>query len=241
MSEYQSVQPEAGSGSGGSIENTLAGHADLEIGDVLKEAWEKSSGVRAIVLISGVVMVLVALLVTGVFGVMFSLQDQTFVERLILQCLTAAATYPIWAGIFMVTLGHSLGKAVDLNMVFTYYPMFVPLAIVGVIQSIATTIGMLLLILPGLYLAIALSLAIPLKVERDLPIGDCLMTSLKLVNAKFLNVAVIATVAALAGVVGFVTLIGWIWTIPWMAMMFAITYRQLAGVNPAAAPGVVSA
>ena len=191
-----------------------------------------SSGVRAIVLITSVVMVLLAMFVTGVFGLMFGLQEQTLFERLILQCLTAAAVYPIWAGLFMVALRHSTGQPVDLNMAFSYFPMFVPLAIVGIIQSLATSIGMLLLVLPGVYLAIALSLAIPLKVERDLPIGDCLMTSLKLVNAKFVNVFLIAVIASLAGFVGFITLIGWIWTVPWMAMMFAITYRQLAGLNP---------
>ena len=44
-------------------------------------------------------------------------------------------------------------------------------------------LGLLLLILPGLYLAIALSLALPLLVERELGVLDALTTSLKIVNA----------------------------------------------------------
>lgn len=242
MSDFESAgagNDTSGQTTGGSIEQTLAGRADLDLSEVLREAWEKSGGVRSIVLISGVVMVLVALFVSGIFGMMFGYTDQTILESLILQCLNSAAIYPIAAGVFMVCLRQSVGRSVDLNMAFGFYSLFVPLAIVGIIQSVATTIGMLLLVLPGLYLAIALSLAIPLKVERDLPVGDCLMTSLKLVNAKFVNVALIALVGGLAMFVGFITLIGWIWTVPWTAMMFAITYRQLVGVR-AANPTAVS-
>lgn len=238
MSEYGSAggtEDTSGQSSGGSIEQTLAGRADLDLSEVLREAWEKSAGVRSIVLISGVVMLLVALFVSGIFGAMFGYTNQTFLESLILQCLNSAAIYPIAAGIFMVCLRQSVGRSVDLNMAFGFYPLFVPLAIIGIIQSAATGIGMLLLVLPGLYLAIALSLAIPLKVERDLPIGDCLVMSLKLVNAKFVNVVLIALVGGLAMFVGFVTLIGWIWTVPWTAMMFAITYRQLVGVRASGA------
>jgi hypothetical protein len=43
--------------------------------------------------------------------------------------------------------------------------------------------------LPGIYLMFALSLAVPLKAERNLPITDCLIVSLKLVNRKFFEVA----------------------------------------------------
>ncbi|MEZ5552115.1 MAG: hypothetical protein R3E82_14560 [Pseudomonadales bacterium] len=234
MSDYDTSGSQGGATgqtTGGSIERTLAGQADLDLSDVLREAWEKSAGVRSIVLISGVVMVLIAMFVSGIFGLMFGYADQTFVESLILQCLNSAATYPLVAGIFMVCLAHSVGRSVDLNMAFGFYSLFVPLAIIGIIQSALTAIGMLLLVLPGLYLALALSLAIPLKVERDLPIGDCLMMSLKLVNAKFVNVLLIALMGVVAMALGFITLIGWIWTVPWTAMMFAITYRQLAGVR----------
>jgi len=196
---------------------------------VLSEAWDKSAEIRAIVLISGVVMVLIAAFIAGVFGLFFGLDGQSIFESIIVQCVTAAAIYPIWAGVFMVTLRRSLDLPSDLNLAFSYYPMFISLAVIGIVQSLATGVGMLLLILPGIYLAIALSLAIPLHVERGMAVGDSLLTSLKLVNAKFVNVFALALIAGLAMVVGFVTIIGWIWTVPWAAMVFAITYRQLAG------------
>ncbi len=89
----------------------------------------------------------------------------------------------------------------------------------------------MLLILPGIYVAIALGLAIPLKVEKQLGVVESLTTSVQLVNKKFVNVAVLAIVASLVASFSFITIIGWIWAIPWMLMVFAITYRQLAGVS----------
>jgi hypothetical protein len=54
---------------------------------------------------------------------------------------------------------------------------------------------------------------------------------MKLVNKKFLNVAVLAIVASLVSTLSFITIIGWIWAVPWMLMVYAITYRQLAGCD----------
>ena len=224
------VSASTGNG-GGSIENTLAGDADLDISEVMSQAWELSGGVRSIVLIAGVVAVLIAVFLAGFLGLFFGSQGQSFVASQLVQMLTTVAIYPIWAGIFMVALRHAVNLPVELNMAFGYYGMIVQIAIIGILQSVATTIGMVLLVLPGIYLAIALSLAIPLKVDKDLPVLDCLMTSLKLVNAKFVNVAVLAILASLGAFVGFITIIGWIWTIPWVVMVYAITYRQLAGAS----------
>jgi len=89
----------------------------------------------------------------------------------------------------------------------------------------------MLLILPGIYVAIALGLAIPLKVEKQLGVVESLTTSVQLVNKKFFSVAALAFLASLVMVLSFITIIGWIWAMPWMLMVFAITYRQLAGVS----------
>jgi hypothetical protein len=53
------------------------------------------------------------------------------------------------------------------------------------------------------------------------------------VNQKFLQVAVLGLASMALMVVGILSLIGWIWTIPWTIMIFSITYRQLAGYDPA--------
>jgi len=215
---------------GGSIESTLAGDADLDIAGVFSEAWALSSNVRVIVLLSGVVSVLIAILVSGVLDLVFGISDGSAGEQLT-QWVTNLLIYPLWVGIAMVCIRHSVGQAVEMNMVFNYYHAIVPIAVIYVLQSIAVVFGMILLILPGIYLAIALSLALPLYVDKGLSVGESLKTSLLIINNKFWPVAILAIGSWLLAILGIVTIIGWIWTIPWMVMIYAVTYRQLAGVS----------
>jgi len=215
---------------GGSIENTLAGNAVLDIADVMSEAWQRTKGIKRIVIGGGFLIYLVVIVVTLVLGLVFGFGDeQSFPGVAITQLVTMLMIYPFFAGVFMLGLRQSVGLPVSFGQQFAHYGAAVPIFVVAILQSIVTVIGFVLLIIPGLYLAFALALAIPLKVEKRLPIVDCLTTSMKLVNKKFLSVAVLAIVASFISALGFITLIGWIWAVPWMLMVYAITYRQLAG------------
>jgi uncharacterized membrane protein len=140
--------------------------------------------------------------------------------------------YPFIAGVFMLGLKRSVGVPVRFEDQFSYYRDLLPIVAVGALQSLVTFLGFALLILPGIYLTFALSLAVPLKAERDLPITDCLLVSIRLVNRKFFEVAVLSLAAMALAFLGVLSLVGWIWTIPWTLMMLAIIYRQLAGYTP---------
>ncbi|MFU8814037.1 MAG: hypothetical protein ACNA7W_01745 [Pseudomonadales bacterium] len=214
---------------GGSIEQTLAGNADVEVMAIIKEAWARTEGLKAIV-VGGMLLVYAAVaLATVVLGSVFGFEDQTVVASTISQLVVMMIVYPFMAGVFMVGLRHGVGLPVSFQDQFAYYACLMPIVAVGLLQSVITSLGFLLLIVPGIYLSIALSLAVPLKAERDLPISECLLTSLRLVNRKFFEVAILSIVAVLLIVLGFVSLVGWIWTMPWTLMIFAILYRQLAG------------
>jgi uncharacterized membrane protein len=139
----------------------------------------------------------------------------------------------------MLGLRRSVGVNVRFEDQFSYYRNLLPIVAVGALQSLVTFLGLLLLIVPGIYLMFALSLAVPLKAERDLPISDCLILSVRLVNQKFFEVAVLSLAAMGLAALGVLSVIGWIWTIPWTLMILAIIYRQLAGHRPpeSARPG----
>ena len=218
-------------GIGGSIENTLAGNADLEFGSILAEAWQKTKGIKRIVDGGGILVYVGVTVVTIGLALIFGADSNTILGTLITQLVVMILVYPFLAGVFMVGLRQSVGLPVSFDQQFAHYGAALPIIGVALLQSLASMIGFLLLILPGLYLAFALALAVPLKVEKQLSISDCLTTSLKLVNKKFLNVVVLAIAASIISVLSFITLIGWIWGIPWMLMVYAITYRQLAGCD----------
>ncbi len=216
---------------GGSIENTLGGYAELDIGEVFSEAWEKIGGIKGYVIGGGILLYLGVALVSTIIGVLFGLGQQTILGVLVSQLVIMMMIYPFMAGVFLLGLRQSVGMPVSFTQQFSQYGMVLPILGIALVQTVASFIGFILLILPGIYIAIALGLAIPLKVEKQLGVVESLTTSLQLVNKKFLNVAVLAIVASLVMSLSFITITGWIWAIPWTLMVFAITYRQLAGVS----------
>ncbi|MEQ8485377.1 MAG: hypothetical protein RIB46_13540 [Pseudomonadales bacterium] len=214
---------------GGSIERTLAGQAELDIMAVIREAWSKTDGIKGPV-VAGMLLVYAAVVVvTVMLGSIFGYENQSLLASTVSQLIVMVIVYPFMAGVFMFGLKRSVGLPVRFQDQFAYYAALLPIVAVGVLQSAVTTVGFLLLILPGIYLTFALCLAVPLKAERDLPVTDCLLVSLKLVNRKFFEVAVLSLAVVLLMVVGILSVIGWIWTIPWTVMIMAIIYRQLAG------------
>jgi hypothetical protein len=217
---------------GGSIEQTLAGNAELEVTAVIKEAWAKTNGTKGIViggiLLASAVGALVSLVLLGIFG-----EEVTLLSRAVRDLVVMLIVYPLMAGVFMVALRHSVGLPIAFRDQFVYYAHMLPVVSVGLLQSFLTQLGFLMLILPGIYLSIALSLALLLKADRDLPIIECLMTSARLVNRKFVEVALLWLAVIGLVLLGVFSLIGWIWTIPWSVMIYSIIYRQLVGYRPA--------
>jgi uncharacterized membrane protein len=234
MSDWQTDPQPAGGGShyGGSIEQTLAGGADLEVMDVIREAWDRIDGIKGTVVAGLLLMYGMVFVATAILGSIFGFDEQSVMAGTVSQIVIMSIVYPFMAGVFMLGLRRSVGLPVDFKDQFSFYGMMLPIVALGLLQSVLTSLGLMLLILPGLYLAVALSLAIPLKVEKDLGIMECLGTSLRLVNRKFLPVLLLGLASTALIVVGILSLIGWIWTIPWSVMIYAITYRQLAGYDP---------
>lgn len=222
---------------GGSIEATLQGRAELEIGAVLREAWHLTDGIKAPVTAGLLAVNLAVLVAVQVLGLIFGVDEPTMAGEVVAQLVLMIIVYPFMAGVFMFGLRRSVGRPVRFQDQFAYYGQALPIVAVGALQSLMTFAGLLLFLLPGIYLMFALSLAVPLRAERQLPIGDCLLMSMRLVNRKFFEVAVLSLAAAGLTLLGILSLIGWIWTIPWTLMILAITYRQLAGhVPPGDAP-----
>lgn len=218
---------------GGSIEQTLAGAARLEVSAVLREAWQASHAIRPLV-VPGMVLVTVAVVLASLaLAAVFGVEDRSVFGATVSQLVTMIIVYPYMAGAFLLALRHSAGLSVAFPDQFACYRNWLPLVAVGLLQNVVTSLGFMLLIVPGIYLSFALYLAVPLKAERDLPITECLVISLRLVNRKLFEVSVLVLLSGVMTIVGVFTLVGWIWTMPWALMILAIVYRQLAGFAPA--------
>ncbi|HAR30363.1 MAG TPA: hypothetical protein DCR65_02495, partial [Gammaproteobacteria bacterium] len=131
----------------GSIAQTLAGEADLRVGAVVREAWSHLPGIKLPMLAAGVLVYGGVLLIIGLFGPLLEADQPGFnsVFQLLAQIAVSALLYPFLAGVFLFGLRRSQGAEVRFDLLFSQYSRVIPLLLVGLLQSFAVTLGLLIL------------------------------------------------------------------------------------------------
>ena len=95
---------------------------------------------------------------------------------------------------------------------------------------ILVAIGFLLLVLPGIYLMVAYSLAMPLVVEKGLSPWQALEASRKAITKSWFRFIGLGLAIMVIMIVSMIPLgIGMIWTIPMAMIAFGIAYRNIFG------------
>lgn len=221
---------------GGSLENALAGNFTWTIGGVISEAWKLQSGAKlpfwgAFILYYAVVFAL-----AFVLGWVFPALLGGVLTELLSQIIIGLVTWPMMAGLTMMAVKRAAGLPIRATMIFDYYPRTLPIFLLYLAMTILIGIGFVLLVLPGIYLAIAFSVAVPLMLEKNLGVLEALETSRKVITKCWFRVFGLVLLMTLITAVSALPLgIGLIWTLPMMMLIFGIIYRDMFGVNEQAA------
>lgn len=243
MSETGSTPTVAGplgaSSEGGSLQRGMAGDYDFEVGAVLHEAWQKTHGAKGTLVLAWVLYVLVAI---GV-GIALSLvglgsswadEEEFGVSFWLGQLIEVAALTPLVAGLWVIGIRRGCGAEIRATRVFDYYSKWFPIFVLTLIMYILIAVGLLMLVLPGIYLAIGYGLALPLLVDKSFEPWEALETSRKAVTRhwfRFFGFFIVLFVMNLATV--FTLFIGLIWTLPMTQIAMGILYRRVFGVESA--------
>lgn len=224
-----------------SIEEALSRGYDFTISDLLSEAWQRVKGTKGIIiggfLVFYAVLLTASFLIGGFFGLLGAVSDSPMlavVAELVIGILASALAYPFMAGINMIGIRRAADQPISFNDIFSHFGRTVPLVITAIISMLLIYLGMFLLIIPGLYLAIAYMLAIPLVVERGLTPWQALEASRKAITQHWFKVFGLFLLLGLITLISAIPLgIGLIWTIPLFVIAMGVLYRTIFGVLPA--------
>ncbi|HAV62067.1 MAG TPA: hypothetical protein DCY13_06845, partial [Verrucomicrobiales bacterium] len=114
------------------------------------------------------------------------------------------------AGLSLVFLNVIRGKPAEVNDLFVGFNRgFVPLLVAGILVSILTGVGLLLCILPGIYLLVAWMFVYPLILERGFDFWPAMELSRRIVHERWwelfalmLGVGLLLFIGVLVAVVG---------------------------------------
>lgn len=222
-----------------SIEEALSRGYNFSVDGLINEGWELVKGSKATIIGSLVIFLIAAFVFhmcikTGLTISGFSI-EKTSSTRLINQ-LVALLLAPLFAGQVLMGMRRATGKPISIHLLTSQFGRATPLIITSLLVSALTSLGTLLLIIPGIYLSIAYLLAIPLVVDRGLSPWQAMEASRKAISQHWFKVFGLFFTLGLMILVSAIPLgIGLIWTLPLTVVCMGILYRTIFGVLPAAA------
>jgi hypothetical protein len=179
---------------GGSIEKSLQGEYTIDVSLVLKEAWQLTLRSRIAInlgllftLILGIVVsFLISNTMGGIEQVIKDPQSTT-----LLNIVVTMVIYPFLVGVEMMGVFHAVDLKTNSKLIFAFLKRGSWVAVCALLTSVLITLGMSLFVFPGIYLAVALSLVLPLVVDKKLSPIKAITLSLQVTRFQWFKLLAI--------------------------------------------------
>ena len=224
---------------GGNIEDAIAGNIEIGMLETMGEAWRGMKGFKlkchialTIYFLAYFGAMLLSIPIALGMAATGADPDTAGIIAWLVQMIAVVATMPLVFGVMIMGMRHYLGKSVSAGSIFDYFGSIPSLLLVYILQTVLITIGILLLVIPGIYLAVAYMYAMPLVVEKKMSAWQAMEVSRKALTRVWFRFFGIIWLIALINMLGLLTLgIAWIWTLPWSVLGVAMIYVKLFGAE----------
>lgn len=217
------------------LTNALNGSYIFDIKSLFSQGWELGKRNMPSILLASVVTFAVAVFVAMAMISWFEVEDPRHIPQdaqLMLDITLALLTAPLITGVMMMGVNASVGKQVKAVDLFDFMSIAIWLSIGSLMISVFVQIGLLLFIIPGLYVAMASSFTLVIIAEKGSRPSQALILSIKVVNRYLLGFIKLYAVFAILFIASALTMgIGLIWTIPLYYNVKGVLYRDLFGVT----------
>ena len=226
----ESAEPPAGPS--GSLADGVAGTYEFSIGEIMKEAWALVPGFKGPFWGALLLIYLVFIVVGVVFAFMIGARGEP--PSLWLQVangLVGVIVSPVIAGLLVLGVRRASGLPVSFTMAFGYIRKAPVLIGAALLVMLLTYLGIALLVLPGIYLAVAYGMTLPLLALNDLGIWPAMETSRRAITHHWFGFFGLYLVMVMLIVLSaLLLLIPLIWTLPWALLVIGVAYRRMFGV-----------
>lgn len=147
--------------------------------------------------------------------------------------LVSAVLSPIFAaGFYIVAFKLAKGRVASFSDFFKGFNNFLQLFLLNLVSTILIVVGLLFLIIPGVYLAVAYFFSMPFVVEKRLDFWSALEASRKLITKHwfaFFGLGFLLFLLNLGGLLLFG--LGLLVTVPWTFCIITAAFEDIVGLN----------
>lgn len=145
-----------------------------------------------------------------------------------------AVVPPLYAGFVIVVFMLFKGREVQFGDFFKGFNYFLPLVLASIVMSILITLGMILLILPGIYLIVSYMFVSMLIIDYRMEFWQAMETSRKIVAKNWFSMFVFFLLLVVINLLGAMALgIGLLVTSPLCVCAVCVAYRDIVGLHEA--------
>lgn len=185
----------------------------MEMGDIFGRAWRLFSDNAGLLVGSNLVAILIVVAIEAVPGLG--------------QLIGVALAAPIMAGPALISLKLARGQPAPFEDTFAGFKLLLPLMAYSVILHVAMTIGLLLLILPGIYVMAIWLFGTLNIIDRGMPFWDAMEASRKTVQPSWLWYFGFSCLLILFAIFGLLLcLVGFFVALPVINNAIAIAYED---------------
>lgn len=192
---------------------------------LIKQAWELvKKNVRLVALLMGafVVFNFVQSAVSGMF------QDSPLLSLVVSLIFTGLSIF-FEIGFIKITLKFVDGAKAQFQELWAYPELFVNMLLSSILYGLIVAAGFILLIIPGIYLALRLQFYSFYVVDKNAGVTDSLKMSWDKTRGKVLDLFLFVLLLIVLNIVGALALlVGLLVTIPVSFIAVALLYRKLA-------------
>jgi hypothetical protein len=215
---------------GGTLEATLAGQTRWTIGELLSDSWQLVSGFKGTFWLAVLMMIGAQIVINVLTGIVVGVTQEELAGFAISLPATILVMWPLQMGLVMLGVRRAGGAETRASLISEYFPQVGRIAGLLIIQGLLLALGFMLLIIPGLYLAVSWILAPAFLLDRRMGIWESLEASRKVIGTCWFRTfgLMLVFIPLSLGVV--LTLgIGAIWFAPFASIAVGMLYHRLAG------------
>jgi uncharacterized membrane protein len=143
---------------------------------------------------------------------------------------------PLFVGVIDMVRKARRGEDVDAGQLFDRFDSFGSSCVAIVIIGVAVAVGSMLLVLPGLVVALFSGFTLHVIAYERLSAIPAIKRSLQIVRAHFLQTLVLFVLASIALTIGGSVVLGLLLTMPLSAILLTLSFEQMA--EPVASEGL---
>ncbi|QQE64040.1 hypothetical protein GFS31_07120 [Leptolyngbya sp. BL0902] len=136
------------------------------------------------------------------------------------------------AGFYFVSFQIARNRPKNFSDFFGGFKKFLPLFLTSLVSGILIFLGLIALVIPGIYLAVAYMFAQLFVIDKNMSFWSAMETSRKLISKRWFSFLILSFALGLLVLAGFLLLgVGALVTIPLSTCVLAAAYEDIVGLN----------